>query len=541
MTEADRPAPGDPATAAPDAGAATSPATQAAPLVAWEAPAATSPITAGSADGYGSEQPPFTVGALLSDTFARYGADVLRLLLVSLVTSGLSWLTSLAAPMSTNPFAPPPGFVDVSGLLALLSFVAGIVGSATTLALAEGGPGVSLGRALRRGVERSGWLFLTSLLMGAAFFALFLVALIPIGLFAIISPILVVVPILALFAVFVWAGARLMLALPATVADNLNALEAAKLSWRVTKPTGVWARQLGASLLLGLLVAPAAFGSLLFAFPAILSTMFTGGMQPLYLVVPAIVFTLLTPFTLLVSFSAYRRLVPPMQPSWTKPPGSRMAAPLAPSSPGPAPATEPPFDPGAAAAAAVPAADLPSTIGVAPAPSVEPAFRVPRMGAAAKALLAIVLVFDVVGLAAIPYGIGELARIARDGIPGFPGPNSPGFPGIPGAGGYVVPGQVAFGRNANLDSCAIEGRLTVAEPGTPVEFLAALERTATPRDEVFLRVTRDGQVLETSLQEAGTYDCLGSLSPEPTMTEGVYTYEVIVNGTVSATGSLIVG
>jgi hypothetical protein len=258
-----------------------------------------------------------TVGALLSDSFARYGADLLRFLIISLVASGLSWLTAFVAPVRSNPFEQPTGFVDVSGLLGLLGFVAGIVGSSTMLALAEGGPEIPFGRAFRRGVERSGWLFLTSLVMGAAFIALFLIALIPIGLFAIISPVLIVVPMVALFAIFLWAGLRLMLALPANVADNLNSIEALKVSWRATRPTGVWGRLFGTSLLLGLLVAPAAFGAMLFALPAILSTMFTGGIQPLALLVPAVVFTILTPFSLLIAFSAYRRLVPPLQPSWT--------------------------------------------------------------------------------------------------------------------------------------------------------------------------------------------------------------------------------
>ena len=71
--------------------------------------------------------------------------------------------------------------------------------------------------------------------------------------------------------------------------------------------------------------------------------------------------------------------------------------------------------------------------------------------------------------------------------------------------------------------------------------LAYLERTVTPDDEVFLRVTRDGQVLETTLQDPGTYDCLGSEAPEPPLLAGTYPYEVIVNGTVSATGALFVG
>jgi hypothetical protein len=160
------------------------------------------------------------------------------------------------------------------------------------------------------------------------------------------------------------------------------------------------------------------------------------------------------------------------------------------------------------------------------------------MGIAAQALLALILALDVAGFAAIPYGIGELVRITREGIPGFPGPNNPGFPGFPGGGGIVFPGQVAFGRNADLETCTIEGQVFSAAPGTQVEFLAYMERTVTPQDEVFLRVRLDGEELDTTLQDPGTYDCLGSLTPEPTLLKGTYTYEVIVNGQVGASGSL---
>lgn len=561
----------------PPATTSAAPAT-AGPLVAWEVPPTVAPGYASSAGSYAGGPPPFTVGALLSDTFARYGADLLRLFLVSAVASGLSWAGSFAAPMGSNPFRPT-GFVDVSGLLGLLSFVAGIVGSSTMIALAEGGRPVRFGRAIRRGVERAGWVFLTSLLLGLSFVALFLLALIPIGLFLVISPVLAVVPIIAVFLVFVWVSARLGLALPANVADNLNSIEAVKLSWRVTKPTGVWLRVLGGSILLGLLVAPAALGAILLVFPA----MFSGGGQLALLLLPAIAFSLFTPLSLLLSFSAYRRLVPPLQPSWTAAPAAPSAAVVdlgGPASPGSvvessdvvAPASTPGIDAPPAAPETAPTVPLvpwetsasaeppPTAAVVAPAsgetwpaaesgsPPIEPgppphapAFRVPRLGTAGKALIALVLAFDVAGIVAIPYGITQMEKFVRDGFPGFPGaPGSPGFPGFPGAEGFVLPGQVAFGTNADLDSCTIDGQLFFATTAARIEWVAVLEHAVTPQDEVFLRITRDGQELETTLQDPGTYDCLGSADPEPALVEGVYTYEVVVNGTVSSTGSLFV-
>ena len=490
----------------------------ASPLVAWEPPVATTPVWAATDAGYGDGQPPFTVGALVSDTFARYGADVLRLLVVSVVATGLSWLTSFAVPAGSNPFAPRTGFVDVTGILGLLTFVAGIVGSSTMLALAEGGRAMPFGRAIRRAIERSGWLFLTSLLIGVTYVAVILIAFIPLALVAVISPLLIVIPLIVLFAVFIWAGVRLLLALPASVADNRNSIEALKLSWRVTRPSGVWLRLLAVTFVLGLLVAPGAIGVMLLVFPSILTAMFSGGGQQslLLLLAPAVMFSVVTPLSLLAAFSAYRRLVPPADPSWTATVSGEPA--VAPS--------------------------IESVLGPPPAPAAPPApvFRVPRLGTAGKALIALVLAFNVAGIAAIPTGITEMAKLVRDGIPGFPGfPGGPGapFPGVPGAG-FVVPGQVAFGTNANLETCTIDGQLFFATAGTPVEFLASLDRRVTPQDEVFLQVTHDGDVLETTLQDAGVYDCLGSDGPEPGLVPGVYTYEIIVNGTVSATGSLIV-
>lgn len=583
-TDQTPPPPIDPAS--PLTEPAIAPAT---PLVAWAPPVAAAPVAASSAGSYAGGPPAFTVGALLSDTFARYGADLLRLFIVSAVASGLSWLSSFVVPMTSvgsNPFARPSGFVDVSGLLGLASFVVGIVGSATTFALAEGGRAVPFGRAIRRGVERSGWLFLTSLLLGVAFLLIFLVALIPIALFAIISPILIVVPMIALFLVFLWAALRLILAVPANVADNLNSIEAIKLSWRITKPTGVWLRILGASFVLGLMVAPAALGALLLVFPAL----FSADGRLLLLLVPAVVFALFTPLSALLSFCAYRRLVPPLQPSWTAaaaplpappvasdgidippapgpvvesmaidaPPPSTAAisepapteplvpwaAPAAPAAPEAQEAPSAPVAPAAAGwapAGSVPASSAPSPTSAAPS---APGFRVPRLGTAGKALIALVLAFDVAGIVAIPYGVTQMEQFVRDGFPGFPGfpgsPGSPGFPGFPGGDGAVFPGQVAFGTNADLDACTIEGQMVFASPSTGVEWIAALERRVTLQDEVFLRISRDGQELETTLQDPGTYDCLGSDTPEAGLVEGIYTYQVLVNGTVSATGALLV-
>jgi hypothetical protein len=538
-----------------------------APLVAWDAPAspppapplvawapAPAPLTAAASGAYSGGPPPFTVGALLSDTFARYGADFPRLFLVSLVASGISWLSSFASlpAAGSNPFVRPAGFVDVSGILGLVSFVLGIVGGSTLFALAEGGRSIGLGRAIRRGVERAGWLFLTYLLLGLAFFVVFLIALIPIGLFAVMRSGLVIVPFLALFLIVIWVGLRVVLAMPATVADNLNSIEAIKLSWRVTKPTGVWARLIAAGLLLGLLFVPAAMGTVLLVFPAMFGTMLgtAGGTVPLglVLVIPALVFSIFTPLTTLLIFSAYRRLVPPLQPSWAAPstPPSPAIDPAV-LAPAPPPPTAAFAEPAAQAAPPVPPAsdapvEPPRGVPVPPVPAASvspgaPAFRAPKLGTAGKALLALAIAADIGGVLAIPYGVAEMVRVAQQ-FRGFPG-LTPGT-GLPGANGQVRRGQVVFAANVDLDSCTASFPLFVATPSTQVEWVAATQLPVTAQDEVFLRITRNGEELETTLQAPASYDCLGSEAPLTALQSGVYTYEVIVNGSISATGTLLV-
>ena len=164
----------------------------------------------------------------------------------------------------------------------------------------------------------------------------------------------------------------------------------------------------------------------------------------------------------------------------------------------------------------------------------------PALGTAGKALLALVIAFDVAGIAVIPYGFSQMQELVRNGFPGFPGgPGSPTFPG-PGGEEFVETGQVAFGTGVDLESCSIDNPLFFVTASTRVEWIASLQTRVTPADEVFLRVSRNGTVLETTFQEPGSYSCLGSASPQPGLSEGIYTYEIVVNGSVDATGSLFV-
>jgi hypothetical protein len=172
----------------------------------------------------------------------------------------------------------------------------------------------------------------------------------------------------------------------------------------------------------------------------------------------------------------------------------------------------------------------------APAPA-EPSFRVPRLGTAGTALLALAIVADAAGIAVIPYGVGEMERFVRD-FRGFPG-LTPGT-GLPSSGGVGTPGQVTFASSVDLDTCTGSFPVFITSPEAHVAWLAVPRRPVTPQDEVFVQVTRDGEVIDTRLQDPGSHDCFCSEEAIPGLQSGVYVYQLIVNGSVDATGTLLV-
>ena len=395
------------------------------PLVPWEAPAPVPARTATDVGAYPGGRPAFTLGALLSDAFARYGADALRLLVVAAAAALLAWLSSFATPpIGSDPFTQPRGS-EASGLLSLLGFVVGMISTSAMFAIADAGPAVPFGQVIRRAVNRAGWVFLATIVLAALLIVLGIAGVIVAVVFGLITPSLAIVPIIALIAVCTWVSVRLALALPAVVADGYDSIEALKLSWRITKPAGVWLRLLGATLLLGLLAAPGAIGSALLVLPAMLSA----DRQLLVLLLPAIWGAVLAPLTALLAYSAYRRLVVPHAPRWTGVPFPSTPSPPPPPPPLPPPSAAPPIEtPATANAAALEAA---------------PSFTVPRFGTAAKGLLALVLAFDVAGVVAIPYGFAQLEEVFRNGVPGFPrSPGPPTVPRLTGNDGQVFPGVV---------------------------------------------------------------------------------------------------
>ena len=494
------------------------------PPVAWAASPPT-PATAPGIPQFEGGPPPFTVGALLSDTFARYGADPIRLFLISLGPAVLSYAIAFLAPATVlNPAA-----IGLSFLLSLLSVVVTFVGTATLYALAEGGRAISLAGALRRGLARSGWLFLTLLATGLAGLIAIVVIAIP-AIILIATRSLAALGVIVFFVGFLvvgWAFLRLALAVPAVVVGNLTTIQALSRSWKVTRPAGVWLRILAGLLVIGLLVSPPSIGAGLLILTDLLPT-------PALLLLASLVVAFVTPVSTLVLYSAYRRLVPP-------PAGAPLDAPatwvpISATAPDAAPDAETPLAPavtwGAPAAPARPdAAALPGR-----------PFVTPRMGTGGTAILVVTLVLGIGGLASIPVAIGSFfaGGLNLPGGGGFPGfPSASGFPVFP-SSGNVARGTVAFGTSSSLTTCTVEGQTNAAPAGGQLVWMASLTRRVTFSDEVRLRITVDGTEVTNVIQDPAIYECLGTEEPETDIEPGVYVFDALVNGRVDATGTLVV-
>jgi hypothetical protein len=513
---------GSPYGDAPAAPAAPDPAAPGAPpLLAWAPP--TAPQAPPARPTYQGPPPAFTIGALLSDTFARYGADPLRLFAVGFVPAILSFL----ATFSTNPFTVTPGAAGANAVLSLLSFVVGIIGTSVLFALIDGGRAASLGTVLRRGFARSGWVFLTLVLFVLILLVGMLVAAIPAIVLFFVSPALGAVFLFVAFLVAIWLSLRLYLALPGVVADNLNTIDALRLSWRITGSSGVWLRVLGAAVVLGVLIGPASIASGFL----ILAVAFVP--VPVLLLVAGLVLGFLAPFASLLTYAAYRRLVPPAAPA----PGAPAPAVTDAFAAGPAP-FEPADETPLALAGAQPPVAWADPAASAPTPSSRPgAFWTPPFGTAARVILGITLVLGIGGLIAVPIAAGQLlARLSELG-----GPGAPGVPGLPGFQvGNVPAGTVAFGTSADLVTCTIEGQLAVVPASGSFVWLGSLTSRVRPSDDVSIRVTLGGQEFANIAQPPGSYDCLGTDEPEVGLPPGTYTFEILVNGQPRATGTVFV-
>lgn len=426
---------------------------------------------------YGPDPPEFTVPALLLDTFARYGADPIRLLLFGVLAAAAGLV--LGTLMLGGGGRP-------NLLLYPVLVGAGVVSTSILLALIDGGRLSSVRSVLRRGVRRSGWMLATILSFVVCIGALVLVAVLPL-LMGLPTAVGVLWGAIWLGA-SVWLTLRLYPALPAVVADDLAVSDAFGRSWRVTRPLGVWSRLLGASLTLGLLLVPANLAGTF----VVISDLFP---NPVPGILAFVISVFLTPFTALLVYSTYRRLVAPV--ALTPVRGQALSA----------------------LGTTDPATQSSQTI---EAPKAS-RFVGPSFGLGAQLILGGALALAAVGIVTLPQTGGQLVAFPK-------GTDAP-------LTGNVRAGTIVFGGMADLRTCSVYGQTSRA-PATGVEWMAALERSTSPTDQVRLRVTVDGEVILDAEQSRGNYRCIGAETAEVGLPPGMYVFEVLVNGTVSAKGTL---
>ena len=180
------------------------------PVVAWDIGATTQRRIAGTV------APPFTVRALISDAFARYAADPVRLFVVNIIPTvfGLvgGFAIGLGSGLGTGPgpidFTSFGSYMVSTALFTLVAAALGLVTLSINFAILEAGPGGSLGRAARLGITRVGWLLATGILVLLAVAGVYLAsgiaaALLGLVLFRFIGP-LAFLPIVAVLVLVLW-------------------------------------------------------------------------------------------------------------------------------------------------------------------------------------------------------------------------------------------------------------------------------------------------------------------------------------------------
>jgi len=433
-----------------DGGLSPGPAS-AQPAVTWQPP--------------GPPPPGLTFGGILSDAFARYAADPIRIFAVFLGPS----ILSIVVARQQSP-------TILVGLLSLLA-------SSIVFVVADRGPAVRLGYAASVGVQRFGWLILTSFVIGALVFGITLI----VGLVgaivlgaskATILLVLIVIVVLAL----AWFASRLALALPAVVVDGLRANPAFERGRAATKKVSN-----AASVFFALVVV------VLASVPAGLATgaldVVSGAPAPLVWVLGGVLTGIVAPLGTLTLLSAYRRAYPAVvrvEDAEAGEAGSAEATPV-------------------------------------PVPTVQaPPVPAPPFDTRARGAVAVVAGVAVVGLVAFTLTIGAI-------VAGVLGP-SPGTPR----------GTIAFGTAADLSTCTVTGAFTTTAPNGTLAWVGAFSKRTTTTDEISLKVIVDGTEVLNQVQTPGTYDCLGTTQPETGFQPGTYELRLLVNDEVSARGSFTV-
>jgi hypothetical protein len=457
------------------------PAAPEGPILAWQAPESPPSLPPGA------YRPGLSIGSVLTETFARYAADPLRIFGIAVVPGIASAASSLVAGRQPTDLAGLGAYLSTTLVLTLVVAAVSLLGTSITIALLEGGPGGDLGAAARWGISRVGWLLVTGIAVGLAAVAVALVIVIVVFALGTTSVLAAVVVGTVAVLVLVCVSARLAPAFTAVVVDRLNVGQAIRLAWQVTRPAGVWLRILGSLLVIGLVIGPAALlASGLTLFNAVPGAVATG--------LSALILIFVTPFSTILQYSIYRRLVgPPVQAGM--PPGEPEAIPPAPD--------------------AMPAAVPPH------------ASAAPPFGGRARALLGATIVLGVVGLVAAPFAFGAL--MARQlSVPGR------SFPG------NVPAGSVVFGPTGNLQTCTVNNQTTTAAPFSPIVFMGHFRRPATPLDVVRMRVSVDGTEIVNEVENRGSFECLGISTAETDIGAGHYEFRMFLNDELTAEGLLTV-
>lgn len=454
------------------------------PIVAWEPPSDAPP----PADGWPTG---ITIGGVLSDTFARYAADPIRIFLVGLVPALITFLAAAGTGTSFPLF-----------LLSLLS-------TSVILVLADRGPRASLRYAARLGLRRVGWLLLTAIVLGLV---VVLIAGIPLNLILAVfgpSPVVAGFLILLLAIAIAWVFMRLILAIPAVVVDDVNTSGGLGRAREATRSRFAVPSLIVVLVLVNVAALPIGLG----AGALIVATKIP---SELILLVGGVLVAIVAPLGTIAQLSAYRRAFPPepepppkQRPSWLQNPVAEEAF---------AATTT------AAAAGPVSAVPLPTPPPVgAPIPSAESASPPPAFGRVARGIAGLTGAIAILGVAAFAFAIvskvtGSLGTTA----------------------GNVPPGTVAFGSQGSLQSCSVFGQATTMRAKTDTVYIGHFRRPATSSDEVRLRVSFDGTEIINEVEKRGSYVCLGSDKPETDIEAGTYHFEMFLNNELTAEGTLTV-
>ncbi len=102
-------------------------------------------------------------------------------------------------------------------------------------------------------------------------------------------------------------------------------------------------------------------------------------------------------------------------------------------------------------------------------------------------------------------------------------------------------GQVLFGTSRGGTGCSIGNATTQVTSTDPVFFVAVMKHHVEPGDSIALRITMGGQPFESYSEEPGAgFDCYRTNEALGTLKAGTYTFEVVRNGDVEASGQLTV-